>query len=55
MPPFLTIFALEHTWVHIHPSDGGNVVSYIKTSVDKALSLASTLDILNVQLDDGHI
>ena len=55
MPLFLAVFVLGHTRVHIYPSNGGNVVFYIETSINKALCLASTLNIPNVQLNNGHI
>jgi len=48
MLPYPAFFALGHAWVHICLSNNGNVVSYIETSVNKALYLASTLDIPNV-------
>ena len=52
---FPAIFALEHIWVYIYLSNSSNVVFYIKTFVNKTLSLASTLNIPNVQPDNGHI
>jgi len=55
MPPFPVVFALEHTRVYIHPSDCSDVVSYIETSVNKVLCLASTLDIPNIQPNDGYV
>ena len=55
MPLFPAVFVLGHAKVYIHPSDSGNIVFYIETSVNKALCLASTLDIPNVQPNDGYI
>jgi len=55
MLPFSVVFALGHARVHIHSSDGDDVVSYIETSVNKALCLAPTLDIPNIQPNNGHV
>lgn len=55
MPLFPAVFVLRHIRVHIYPSDGGNVVSYIETSVNKTLCLAPIVNIPNVQPNNGYI
>jgi len=41
--------------VYIYPSDSGNIVSYIETSVNKTFCLTSTLNILDVWPDYSYI
>jgi len=52
---FPAVFTLRHTRVHICPSNSGNVVSYIETFVNKALCLALTLDIPNIQPNNSYV
>jgi len=51
----LTVLILGHTWVHICAFDGGDIVSYIKAPINKAFGLASTLNILYIHLNNGHV
>ena len=53
--PFPTVFTLEHSWVHIYFFNSGDIVSYIEILVNKAFCLATTLNIPNIQLNNGHI
>ena len=55
MPPFPAVFALGHAKVYIHPSDCGDVIFYIETSINKVLYLVSTLNTPNVQPNDGYV
>jgi len=55
MPLFLAVFTLGYSRIHICTSDSCYVAPYIETSVDKAFSLASTLDVLNIKLNNGHV
>ena len=52
---FPTIFTLWNTKVHVSSSNSGNILSYIKVLIDKALGLAPTLGIPNVNPNDRHI
>ena len=49
------VFALEYPWVHICTPNCHYIASNIKTPVDQAFSLAFTLNIPNINPDDGHV
>jgi len=51
----LTILILRNTGVHVGFSDGCEVLSYIKTFVNKTLSLCTILKVPNVNLYNSHI
>ena len=53
--PSPAILALRDIWIHISSLNGGNVLSNIEASVDETFSLASTLDIPNVNPYKQHI
>jgi len=55
MPPFLAVFALEYSEIYIHTSNDHYVASYVETPVNKAFSLASTLDISNIKPNNGYV
>ena len=55
IPLFPAILTLGHTGIYVHPSDGGNVVSYVETSIYETFCLTSTLNISDVQPDYSHI
>ena len=55
MSPLPAILTLGYPWVHVRPSNYSDVSSNIEALIDKALSLAPTLNILNVYPDNGHI
>jgi len=50
-----TIFTLQDPRIHIRTSNSGNISFNIEVSIDKALSLHSTLYIPNVYLYDEHV
>ena len=52
-PP--TVFALGNSGVHVCFSDSSNEVANVETSVDKHFSVFTTLYILNVNPNDGHV
>jgi len=49
------ILALRDIWVYVSTPDSSNVVFYVEAFVNKLFSLATTLDISYVNLDNGHI
>jgi len=53
--PLLTVLALGYPWVHICTSNHCYVASNIEIPVDQAFCLASALNILNINLDNGHV
>jgi len=53
--PFLAILILWDAWVHVYISDYGNVLFYIKASVDKQFCFCTILRIPNVYPDHGHV
>jgi len=55
MFPFPPILTLEHARVHVHPSDGSDIIPYIEAPINKTLCLTSTLDIPDVQPDNHYI
>ena len=52
---FLAIFTLRYTGVHISSSNGRNIPSNIKASIDKTFGLALALNIPNVNPNDKYI
>ena len=55
MSPLPAVLVLRNAWVHISTSDSGDVVSYIKTSVNESFSLIAALKIPYINLDNGHV
>ena len=55
MTPPPAIFALRYARVHGSSPDSSDVVTYIKTSVDEEFSIVPTLNIPNVNPDNGHV
>jgi len=53
--PFPAILALENSRIHVGASHHGDVVPYIKASVDKKLGIMATLYVPNVNPNDGHV
>ena len=53
--PFLTVFTLQNTWIHVCTTYHSNETSNIKTSVDNWFGLGTSLDIPDIDPDDGHI
>ena len=49
------VLALKDAWVHVSTPNSSNVVFYVEASVNELFSLATTLDIPYVNLDNGHI
>jgi len=50
--PLPAVFALGDSWVHVHPSYGGDIPADVKAPVDEALSFVTTLMIPNVDPDN---
>ena len=55
MFPLLAIFALRNSQIHIHTSNCSNVATNIKAPVDKTSGFSTTLNISNVNPNNGHI
>jgi len=55
MTPPPIILVLGHAWVHICASYSSYVISYIEAIVNKFLSFALTLNILDIKLYNGYI
>jgi len=53
--PFSAIFALWYSRVHVSTSNDHDILFNIEASVDKALSPATTLNILNIYPNDRHV
>jgi len=53
--PSPAVFALEHAWVHVSPSNSSNISANVKAPIDEALSFASALVISNVDPDNRHV
>jgi len=53
--PFPAVLALGDSWVHVHSPDGSNVLSYIKAPVDEHLGIGPALDVLYIDLYNGHV
>ena len=53
--PFLAIFTLWYSRVHVSTSNDHDILFNIEASVDKALSPATTLDIPNIYPNDRHV
>jgi len=52
---FSVFLTLENTRVHIYASNCGNVVANIEATIDKPFSINTTLWILYIKPDDGHV
>jgi len=55
MIPLPAVLALGYPWVHICTSNHRYVASNIEIPVDQAFCLASALNILNINLDNGYV
>ena len=55
MAPLPTIFVLEDIRVYVCSSDGHNITVYIEVSINKTFSLTTTLYILDINSNYGHI
>jgi len=55
MSLFPIIFALEDSWIHICTLNSSNIITHIKTSVDKTFGSGTTLYIPNVKPNDEHV
>ena len=55
MFPLLIILTLRNAKVYVGSSDGCDVLSYIKTSVDKTLSLCTILRVSNINPYNSYI
>jgi len=53
--PLSTVLALGYPWVHICTSNHHYIASNIEIPVDQAFCLASALNILNINLDNGYV
>ena len=53
--PISAIFALEDAQVDICTTNCGNVVTYIKASINQTFSLAFTLNVPDIKLYDSHV
>jgi len=53
--PISAIFALEDAQIHICTTNCGNVVTYIKASVNQTFSLASTLNVPDIKPYDSYV
>jgi len=52
MSPSPAVFTLRDTRVHVGFSNGGNILPHIKTPINKALGLTSTLNIPYINPND---
>jgi len=52
MSPFLAIFTLWNSRVHVSSSNCCNIPSNVEVTVDEALSSAATLDVPNIDPND---
>ena len=50
-----TVLTLRDFQVYVSPSNSYNIAFYVEAFVNKAFSLASALDILDIQPDDGYV
>jgi len=55
VPLFPVVFALKYSQVYVHLSNSHDVAFYVEASVDETFSLASTLGVPDVYLDDSHV
>ena len=53
--PLLAILVLEDAKVHVSTSYSNNMTSYIEVLIDQSLDGSTTLEILYINLDYGHI
>ena len=53
--PFPAVFALENSGIHVCSSNSSDVVANIEASVDKHFSIVTTLNILYIYPDNGHV
>jgi len=55
MTPFLAIFALRYARVHIHIPYYCYKTTYIEVPVNQFFCFVTTLDVLNIDPNDGHV
>ena len=53
--PLPAILALENSRIHIHTSNCGDVIAHIEAPVNEKFSIFSTLNIPDVDPNNGHI
>ena len=53
--PLLAVLVLKDTRVYFYIFDGSNVASYVEVPVDQSFYLTTTLDILDVHQNNGHV
>ena len=53
--PLPAILALGNSWIHICTSNCDNVIAHIEAPVNEKFSVFSTLNIPDVDPNDGHI
>ena len=50
-----TVFILWNSQIYVHPTNSGDVTSYIEASVNKTFSIATALDISDVQPNNCYV
>jgi len=55
MSPFPTVFTLINAWVHISTTNCSNVASNVEALIDKTFGFGTTLNVLDIELYNGHI
>ena len=50
-----TVLALGHVQVHVCTPYGSHVIFYVKATINKFLSFASTLNVLDIKPYNGYI
>ena len=53
--PFPAVFALRDARIHVSTSNCGNMLTYIKSSVNLTLGFSTILGVPNVNPDDSHV
>ena len=53
--PLSAILALENSQIHIHISNSGDVIAHIEVPVNEKFSIFSTLNIPDVNPNNGHV
>ena len=53
--PLPAILALGNSWIHVRTSNCGDVIAHIEAPVNEKFSIFSTLNIPDVDPNDGHI
>jgi len=55
MTPLPTVFILNNIWVHVSTINGSDMASNVEASIDKTFCFGTTLNVSDVELNDGHI